>query len=95
MVKTGHGLYKKASSYYEVSLKKSDFYDDVLLKASSTLNLQEDINSLVIVRASGAIVPNEPLKFGKGSGQWTVGRYLNKLHVCPDKLHLAIGIDSS
>ena len=66
MKRSYEGSYKKASPYFEVSLKKSDYYEDVLSKAASTLELNKGVKSLVIIRASGVIIPNEKLKFGKG-----------------------------
>ena len=90
-MKLSNKCYKKASPYFEVSLKKSDFYEDVLSKASTTLDIKKDTKDLVIVRASGVVVPNEKMRVGKGLCQWTIGRYLNKLHVSADKLHLGIG----
>ena len=77
MNRTHQGSYKKASPYFEVSLKKTDFYEDILSKASSTLELKK---------------PHEKMKFGKSSCKWTIGRYLNKLHISPDKLNLGIGL---
>ena len=92
MNRTHQGSYKKASPYFEVSLKKTDFYEDILSKASSTLELKKDVKSLIIVRASGVVIPHEKMKFGKSSCKWTIGRYLNKLHISPDKLNLGIGL---
>uniref|UniRef100_A0A1X7VJH4 Uncharacterized protein n=1 Tax=Amphimedon queenslandica TaxID=400682 RepID=A0A1X7VJH4_AMPQE len=40
MNRSHQGSYKKAGPYFEVSLKKTDFYEDVLSKASSTLELK-------------------------------------------------------
>ena len=95
MKRSHEGSYKKASPYFEVSLGKSDYCEDVLSKAASTLELNKGVKSWVIIRASGIIIPNEKLKFGKGSCKWTIGRYLNKLHISPEKLNLGIGLGSS
>ena len=74
------------------TFKKSDFYKDVVSKASSVL--QMDIDSLSLFRASGIVIADTPLTFGKSCSIWTMGRYLNKLHTSPDKLHLGIGVIS-
>ena len=62
MKRSHEGSYKVSPSF-EVSLKKSDYYEDVLSKAASTLELHKG----VIITASGVIIPNEKLKFDKGS----------------------------
>ena len=68
-------------------------YKDVVSKASSVLQMDgEDIDSLSLFRASGIVIADTPLTFGKASSVWTMGRYLNKLHTSPDKLHLGLGV---
>ena len=56
MKRSHEGSYKKASPYFEVSLGKSDYCEDVLSKAASTLELNKGVKSWVIIRASGIIV---------------------------------------
>ena len=95
MTMAKNGVYHKSSPYYEVPLKKRDFYKDVVSKASSVLQMDvEDIDLLSLFRASGIVIADTPLTFGKSSSVWTMGRYLNKLHTSPDKLHLGIGVIS-
>ena len=86
-----NGSYRKSSPYYEVPLKKSDLYKDVVLKAASVLQVGGEDDSLSLFRASGIVISDAPLAFGKVSSVWNIGRYLNKLHTSPDKLHLGLG----
>ena len=45
MKQSHEGSYKKASPSFEVSLKKSDYYEDALSKAASTLELNKGFDT--------------------------------------------------
>ena len=86
-----NGVYKRVSPFYEVPVKKSDMYSDVLSKALLALKMDaNNLDNFVLVRLSGSIVPDDNIQFGKGSNVWTLGRYLNKLHTSPEKLQLGV-----
>jgi hypothetical protein len=84
--------YRKDSPYTEVSLMKMDMYNEVVEKAAATLNIEDSCSNLALFRANGALIKDEPIMYAKVSCVWTIGRYLNKLHIAADKLHLGIGI---
>ena len=82
------GIYKRYSSFFEVSLKRSDLYVDVTNKISTALNVK---GATHLVRISGAIIREENSDFaGSISSVWTLGRYLNKIHYSPEKSQLGI-----
>ena len=60
-----NGVYHKSSLYYEVPLKRSDFYKDVVSIASPVLQMDgEDNDSLSLFRASGLVIADTPLTLG-------------------------------
>ena len=83
-----------------VTVCRKDMYYDIIEKAFSQLNMScttslaanYDVNDLVLVKASGAIISNDVLKSRGGlCKEWTLGGYLDKLHLAPHKLRLGIG----
>ena len=83
-----HFLYIRNSSYFEIPLCKSDLYNEVIEMATESLDMEG--NTFVLVRASGSVISDQELKFGKKFRTWTIGGYLNQLHLSPNKLHLGV-----
>lgn len=84
------GSFVRDSPDFEVSLKRSDSYASIIKKAAVALHFEEDvcIDNLVLTRKSGSVLLSEDI----GTKQWTLGNYLNSIHMAPDKLKLGIGI---
>ena len=88
---TKQDTYRRCSPFYEVALTRIDLYEEVIEKVVSTLKLEAK-REWILIRISGSIIPNDDIVFGKSSSMWTIGRYLNKLHISPEKVQLGIGI---
>ncbi|XP_019861877.1 PREDICTED: uncharacterized protein LOC109590392 [Amphimedon queenslandica] len=76
---------------YEVDLLKSDAYGDVVSKISEVLDV--DDTDCVLLSLRGCIIKDETIETGSRSQKWTLGAYLAKRHIAPDKLTLGIGSD--
>ena len=70
---------------------KSDTYDDVVLKISEVLDV--DNTDCVLLSHRGCIIKNETIETGSRSQKWTLGGYVAKHHIAHDKLTLGIGSD--
>ena len=79
----------KCSASYEVDLKKTDSYHQVLDKIAEVIGF-EDKSQLVLLTSRGVIITNEKIQILDLEREWTLGGYLNKRHMSPEKLSLGI-----
>ena len=92
MEESGKLGYRRCSPLYEVTVSKSDGYDEVVSKLCSVLDVQDDQEvEIKLFTAGGSVIPNSEVVVGSKTIPWTVGSYLNKKHISPDKLKLGIG----
>ena len=79
------GLYTKHSVMYEVTVNKKDTYSEVARKAGKYVNLATD--NLILLTSGGSIIRQD------NSGEaWTLGSYLAKKHIAPNKLNIGVAI---
>ena len=83
---TTRGSYTRDSPNYEVSVNICDPYSTIIEKATAVLDIPPT-DDLVLIRQSGSIVTQE-LSSNK---PWTLGNYLNHLHIAAEKLTLGLG----
>ena len=82
----------KCSALYEVHLKKSDSYDAVVEKISDVVQLPAVDGEIFLLTCRGLIINNHQIEHLDKKMNWTVGGYLTKKHLSPDKLTLGVGI---
>ena len=90
MIRSDRNSFKKHSAYFEIDLKKSDTYDVVVDKVCSVFDLSSEYAALFTCR--GNIICSTPITVSGKEYGWTLGAYLNKRHMSPDKIHLGIGL---
>jgi hypothetical protein len=88
---TSSQSFKKASPFYEIELKKSDSYNEVIEKVCSVLKLCDERGLMSLFTARGSVICNQAITINSKQFEWTLGSYLSKRHVSPEKLCLGIG----
>ncbi len=91
MEESGKLGYKKCSPLYEASVSKSDGYNEVVSKLCTVLDVQEDEEEMKLFTAGGSVIPKSEMTVGTKIVPWTIGSYLNKRRISPDKLKLGVG----
>ena len=78
----------KESPMFEIDLKKTDSYTTCITKISEVINIDE---TDCVLTSRGCIIPDEMIQAGDKWQLWTLGGYLNKRRIAPEKLILGIG----
>lgn len=80
----------RGSPVYELNVFRSDTYSEVLSKLALALEVEETCE-LKLFTAGGSVISDSRIEVGNKDYSWTVGAYLTKKHISPDKLKLGIG----
>ncbi len=81
MVEKGRG-YARSSSMFEVDVLRSDNYMQTLKNMCEVLEIDLD-EDMVLFTAAGSIIPR--------TSAWSLGSYLSKKRLAPEKLKLGVG----
>ena len=83
----------KYSPLFEVDLKKSDSYHQVIMKVARVVDLDEEGEKIVLLTSKGVIINNSPITTSSQKEvTWTLGAYLLKRHISADKLALDVAV---
>ena len=89
-------IHKKVTGYIELVVRRDCGYKELVSLMKAKFQDLVDLNSKTccIFRANGAKVVNGLSKVKDESKLWTIGNYLNMLHIPGDNLRLGVGPDS-
>ena len=80
----------RISPVYEVNVRRSDIYSEVISKICAGLELEET-DECRLFTAGGSVISDTSIVIGDREMSWTLGSYLSKKHISPDKLKLGVG----
>ena len=81
--------YAKLSPMYEVNLQKTDSYTEVIAKICTVVGEIDENDDIILLTSSGSIIEDKDEKYDT----WTLGSYLVKRHLSPQKLALGVAVD--
>ena len=87
-------LHKKSGGYLEVIASRHDNYGTLLNRMKEKFP-EVSCRKCSIFRSNGARVVDADVMTKGSKKEWTLGAYLNHLHVSPDNMRLGIGYNSS
>ncbi len=86
----GRKGYVKCTPLYDVDLKKTDSYCDVLSKICKTISGVDSCNTRLF-NGKGAIIPDQKIVIRDKEMNWSLGGFLLKRHTSADKITLGVG----
>ena len=89
---TKHNIFKTDGDYVEVKANRSDSYNVLRGRLERKFQKKE---SCCLLQTNGAKVLNEKLIVRGKRYPWTLGKYLQHLHLSPDMLKLGIGFETT
>ena len=84
---TGRGNLKKVTPVFEVNVRRLDEYDQVVSKILEAVGTDDDDKEWKLFTAGGSIIMDTT----DDNFSWSLGSYLNKKHISPEKLKLGVG----
>ena len=88
-------VHRRTGGYFEMKAHRSDDYQTLLQCTKKKFPSVTSEKKCHLFRSNGARIKNEDLTIKEASKPWTLGGYLQYLHVSPDILRLGIGFESS
>ena len=86
----GRKGHAKCSDMFDVSLKRSDSYREVISKACGVVGMELS-EELYLFSSRGSVISNDMINNDGKESPWTLGAYLCKRHVAPEKITFGIG----